>query len=182
MSNPFWITGLPRSRTAWFAVAMRGPRSSCAHELTATCQSLVELKSRWLYGSAAEYRGNSDSACGLNIERIMADIRPRTLIIRRPIGEVMDSLSRFMGYDLKPIAGQMERLDDALDFKHALIKAVAYKDLTDRECLSNAVEWLVPCQVNNALSLMTFNIQAERDYALALMRAPHSHWHMQEAV
>ena len=161
---------------------MRGPRSSCAHELTATCQSLVDLKAKWQYGSSAEFRGNADSACGLHIERIIKEVRPRTLIIRRPIGEVADSMARFMGYDLKPLMGCLERLDEALDFKHPLIKTVAYRDLTDRECLSNAVEWLVPCQVNNALSLSTFNIQAERDYALALMRAPHSYWHMQEAV
>ena len=180
--NLFWITGLPRSRTAWFALAMRGSRSSCTHELTAHCQSFSALKARWRYGSSAEYRGNADSACGLHITRILNELRPRTLIIRRPIGEVADSLGKFMGYDLKPILANLEQLDAALDVRHELVRTVAYKDLNDRDLLASAVEWMVPCQVNHALSLKEFNIQAERDYALALMRQPHSAWHMQGAA
>lgn len=176
--TPFWITGLPRSRTAWFSIAMRGPRSSCVHELTAETQSFADLKSTWLSG-ALEYSGNSDSACGLQIERILDEIKPRTLIIERPMHEVIASTIKFLQYEPIGLADALIGLNEALKMDHPLIKRVRFRDLRDADAVREAAEWLVPGQGAHAASLHSLNIQAERGYALTLIRRPHTLWHME---
>lgn len=179
MFAPFWITGLPRSRTAWFAEAMRGARSSCFHELTAETRSFAEFKARWLSGADQQHRGNSDSGCGLHIARIMDEIAPRTLIVERPIDEVERSLKALLGVD--PPRRDLERLQEALAYSHPLIKRVRFSDLADRHALVEAVEWLLPGHGEAAGRLADVNIQVTRDYAAHLARTPHTLWHMQEA-
>jgi hypothetical protein len=129
-----------------------------------------------------DYMGASDSAAGLHIRSILADIQPRTLIVERPIGEVLGSLRMFLGYEVRDAAERLERLQEALTFDHPLIKRIAYRDLNDRDALSEAVDWLVPSLSWRARSMMNMNIQVDRDHAIELARRPHSGWHMREAA
>lgn len=182
VATPFWVTGLPRSRTAWFAVAMRGPGSHCFHELTTDTASFDDLRCLWLLGEKGQHRGNSDSACALYAARILAEIRPRTLVIERPMGEVIASLSRLYSRDMAHLAPLLERLNASLSGAHPLIKRVRIADLTDREALIEAANWLVPGHGERAAALTDMNIQVTQERALELTRLTHSLWHMKDAA
>lgn len=171
----FWITGLPRSRTAWFAVAMRAAGQSCFHELTAETRHFAELKARWT-------EGNSDSACGLFADRILEEIGPRTLIVERPVEEVLGSLSAVFGRDMGGLRAPLEHLADRLRLKHPLIKRVRFADLEDRDALVEAAEWLAPGSGEQVASLMNMKIEVTRGRALSLMTSPHTLWHLERAA
>lgn len=174
VNSRFWITGLPRSRTAWFAVAMRVAGHGCFHELTAEARTFAEFKERWT-------EGNSDSACGLHVERILAEIAPRTLVIERPVEDVALSLARL--YGPRPgLLALLESLRDALSIAHPLIKRVAFSDLSDPEALTEAAEWLAPGSGQAVASLADMNIQVTGARAAALAVIPHTLWHLARAA
>lgn len=180
-TSPFWITGLPRSRTAWFSVAMRGAQSTCAHELTAIAQSYDDLKRLWLASDCA-FSGNADSGCGLHVHQILADIQPRTLVIDRPIGQVLASCERAFGRPIPRLADRLERLRSTLQVVHPLVKRVRFSDLGDRDALAEAAEWLVPGHGEQAAQLADMNIQVMPERIAELAYLPHTLWHLKEAA
>lgn len=100
----FLITGLPRSRTAWWSVATTGPWSICHHEPLTWCENFAAVKSCW--DSTNAYVGVSDSGMAPLLGRILEEVKPRTLIVQRDINEVQASLERaFKGYNLDTKAG-----------------------------------------------------------------------------
>lgn len=175
--DPFWITGLPRSRTAWFSVAMRGPDCDCAHELTASARDFADLKRQWL-----ARQGNADSACGFHVARILREIVPRTLVVERPIADVLASLERLFAQPMAHLAPMLERLQDALSITHPLIKRVRFDDLNDRDAVIDAADWLVPGHGETAAELMAMNVQVTAAHLRALANLAHSHWHLKEAA
>tara|TARA_R110000850_G_scaffold100316_4_gene207513 strand:+ start:1157 stop:1603 length:447 start_codon:yes stop_codon:yes gene_type:complete len=46
MSDKFFITGLPRSRTAWFSAFMTASGFPCEHELINNCETIEEYKEK----------------------------------------------------------------------------------------------------------------------------------------
>ena len=46
MSDNFFITGLPRSRTAWFSAFMTASGFPCGHELINNCETIEEYKEK----------------------------------------------------------------------------------------------------------------------------------------
>jgi len=46
MNNKFFITGLPRSRTAWFSAFMTASGYPCLHEGLNGCKSIAEYKQK----------------------------------------------------------------------------------------------------------------------------------------
>jgi hypothetical protein len=81
--SKYFITGLPRSRTTWMSRYM----PNCVHEPIAEMRNIENLIDVY-----ARYDGVSDSGLGLWIDWILANIKPKTLIIERDIGEVEKSL------------------------------------------------------------------------------------------
>lgn len=78
----FCITGLPRSRTAWFSAYFTACGYKCAHEGMNGCESIVEYLDRM-----SMYEGNSDCGCVFYPHQ-------KTVIIERDAEEVKKSLSR----------------------------------------------------------------------------------------
>lgn len=183
MSRPFFITGLPRSRTAWFSVAMRGRKSFCLHEPTAHAQSFDELKAMWS-DDRWEHMGVSDSCLGFQLGRIMQDVAPRTLIIERPIDEVIASLSNLLRYEVATWRKEFEGLWQSIEEyrHHPLVHCVAYRDLRNPSVLNQACDWLVGGQGEQALTLQHINIQADMCYAREVARRPHSRWHLEREM
>lgn len=179
-ASTFWITGLPRSRTAWFSQAMRGPYSTCFHELTADCRSFDEFRYTWRSPEAL-YSGNSDSACGLQIARILREIQPRTLIVERPVGEVLAALAD-VGIASSGLRERLEELEAALSYRDPLIKRVRFDDLNDRDAMIEAAEWLVPGHGVEAAALMDMNIQVTASRIRALADLKHTLWHLEKAA
>ena len=82
--NNFFILGLPRSRTAWFANLFTTDRTHCFHELF-----VVGEKFKDRFKSNKEYTGNADVNLMLYPEGF-EDIP--TVIINRPIKESINSV------------------------------------------------------------------------------------------
>jgi hypothetical protein len=163
----FWITGLPRSRTAWWAVVM-----NALHEPAAMTPNLATWATHL-------DRGISDSAVGLHIEKIMRDYAPRTLIVERPLGDVLASAERFLGQTGPDVLHVLYRLSAALKFEHPLIRRITWDEMDDPVKLFDAAEWLLPGFGPRALSMKAFNITVTKEHAMAQWARPHSGWHME---
>jgi hypothetical protein len=165
-SGRFFITGLPRSRTAWFAVV-----AGARHEPSST-QSVHKLLGHWPDGT-----GVSDSNLGLHIADVMRLVGPRTLVIERPVGDVEASFVRYVmrsGYDLQLMGHGMlyERLgvlEHALRYEHPLIKRVDFSALNDIGTVRECLDWLGVPEPPLLDQLMHMNIQSDFDFNLALV-------------
>ena len=151
----FLITGLPRSRTAWFAVA-----TGALHEPFS--REGFSFFPKWADG------GISDSGAGSVLGAIIHDFKPRTLVIDRPMGEVVISL-RDYGVWFDGAEGLLGRLYQALQYDHPLIKRVAYDDLRDHRVMEGCMDWL-GVKVPNLHQLMHMNIQSDLAWNLNLLR------------
>jgi len=92
MAKPFLIVGLPRSRTAWLAaVANLDHRVTCYHEPFLEAKTWRDSLAVWA-STKYEYVGISDSGLGFHLAEIMAEYKPRVLVIDRPTHEVERSI------------------------------------------------------------------------------------------
>lgn len=83
----FYITGLPRSRTTWLALAFTAHGYFCWHEAMKNCFTKDEYRDKMKIMSVV---GNSD--CGLPFCDIAAELPGPTVIIERDLFEVKESL------------------------------------------------------------------------------------------
>jgi len=87
--NPFFITGLPRSRTAWMAAFLTGGDVLCHHELMKFCPTRECFYQAFRHPKVRI--GNSDSGLPLTeFQRVFPDAP--TVIIERDIEDVYRSL------------------------------------------------------------------------------------------
>lgn len=181
MTAPFFIVSLPRSRTAWFAVATSTAKSVCYHEPTACLSSFAELVSLWT-ADAGMSIGVSDSGLALQLGRILRVVKPRTLMIRRPIGDVVDSFRAYMpGLDYERGRRFLEECDEALSKSadHPLVRHVEFSKLDDPEVLSDCLSWLLPsADFPDAKFLSRMNVQVRRSYVADMVARPHNAWHL----
>lgn len=184
MANKFFVCALPRSRTAWFAVATSTHRSICYHEPTAQTSCFEDIVSLW-NADAGISVGISDSGLALQVGRILRAVKPRTLMIRRPVCEVVDSLNAYLGpmpkFDYSRATQWLEECDEALEKQagNPLVKAVSFRDLDDPCVMDDAMSWLLP---NHELPDIRFhanmNIQVKPDYVRNLLSKSHTGWHL----
>jgi len=181
MSQPFFITGLPRSRTAWWSVAMTQGVSFCRHEPLKTAQSFDALKLAWL-APGYSYAGVADSGLVPQIGRILAEIEPQTLIIERDPLKVLKSFVAFMGPVDFDLSAAKRYINDShaelLKWKHhPLVKWVNFEDLEDLATVEECIRWLTPAQpfLMNP-SLLSMNVQVTLKQTLQDVNVPHSNW------
>lgn len=160
MDHPFLITGLPRSRTAWMAVAATTDESLCEHEPLAKVTGWRDVMyTTWHRDGSYPYAGASDHALGFHLREIMETLAPRTLIIERPILMVEASLGR-MGV---PRSNFCTLLQEALAYEHPNIRRVPYRALSVTQAVIDCLEWLMPGLTFNVARiayLQRLNIQA----------------------
>lgn len=142
MSQPFLITGLPRSRTAWMAEIAHSDRAVCFHEPMAHLARWDDVFGEiWGERWVRAFVGIADHGLGFHLPEIMRRAEPRTLIIERPIVEVEASL------DLIGLLGSrlfLELLAAALAYQHPLIRRVPYASLADTSAVVECLQWLMP--------------------------------------
>ena len=182
MTQPFLITGLPRSRTAWWSVVASTPFSVCLHEPAKECSSFKQLKALWL--SLPVYRGISDSGIAHQLPRIMKEIEPRTLIVDRDPSAVLASFRRYWGkpFDEERVQRVLAGAYVALKAHHShpLVKVVKFEALNDYDTAQECFKWLMPVNphpIRRDLFNMRVNVDrtsAERDAA-----RPHNFWHLE---
>ena len=109
----FCITGLPRSRTKWFAEYFTACGHPCVHEGMNGCESVDEYED--LMG---RYEGNSD--CGIPFYPFDG----KTVIIERNYDDVLDSLYQYFGdVNLMMLKGKLDKLKGL---------RVKFEDINDR--------------------------------------------------
>lgn len=154
------------------------------HEPVAHCQSFDQLRREW--EKPFEFVGVSDSGLMFQLGKILAEISPRTLIIKRPIDDVVRSFERYLdGVEFDPLAMRrmLSRIDHCADqFKtHPLVKTVSFDALRDWTVVEDCYRWLMPNNPHKpSRELQHTNIQVEIGHALAQMRKPHTQWHLEE--
>jgi hypothetical protein len=91
MNAPFLGLALPRSRTNWLSNYLTYGPWTCWHERIPTMRTLDDIKA-WL---SQDFTGSMETT-GAPFWRTAIKIRPdlRILIVRRPVGEVVDSIMK----------------------------------------------------------------------------------------
>lgn len=113
----YFITGLPRSRTAWFAALFSASKDCfCFHDGLNGCRTVEELKIR-LESRPERHVGDSDSGLMiLDLERLFPDAK--VVLIKRDVEECRESLVEFIGEEygstIDYAAMMMENVKDAL--------------------------------------------------------------------
>lgn len=116
----FVVMGTPRSRTAWLARFLTYGDWYCAHEELRHLRSMDDVRS-WF---AQPCMGTVETAAAPWWRLLPEGVR--TVVVRRPIGEVMDSLHRLgLTFDAVLVERQIERLDAKLRQVAARTNAVS---------------------------------------------------------
>lgn len=172
----FFITGLPRSRTAWFAAVCDAiPGVTCYHEPLREFSRWDDVGAIWdppVRSTGERFIGVSDSSLGLHLGEILAQFRPQTLIVRRPFDDVIASLVE-AGFPVSPsiLSILQRRLDRFQD--NGLVKTVDFKDLDRIDIVYDALQHIVPGAIvdRDKLSrLMGMIITATPELAAAAAR------------
>lgn len=188
MAGRFFICGLPRSRTAWFAVATCTQTSLCYHEITKDVSSFTELADMWAPKYGVDV-GVSDSALALQAGRVLAELKPKTLIVERPVDECLKSYQRYAeaaGWPTNPDATRelFESMVGALEAikSDPLVLSVPYDELRTRAGVAKCLQWLLPGREFPDLQmLMGMNIQVMPVVVEAAIKRGHNMWHTQPA-
>ena len=142
--NKFFITGLPRSRTAWLSTFFTGNNCFCYHEILRTSNG-VEGAVRKLLNRKEMYVGNSDSSLPIWMDGIDHILRRSPIvIIERDINEVTNSLINLLGEH-----DYIRLLDLTLENLEIIKKrynyiSIDYNDLNKQSCLESIWDFCVP--------------------------------------
>lgn len=164
MALPYLITGLPRSRTAWFAaVCSTVDGSICYHEPSADYRTWQAAASLW-DSARQKWCGISDSGFSFKIREIIDQWHPQVLIIERPAGEVLTSLEG-IGIRRSNICDLMHERLDAVSAADGAMR-VNFADLTNNHVVAGCLEHLMPgariCLPQIEI-MQRLNIQADMD-------------------
>jgi len=163
-AHPFLITGLPRSRTAWMSVLCTTGRAFCAHEPSAKFRTVDDIAD-FYDTDAYDYIGASDATLGLFLPWILEHIKPRVLIIDRPLEDCQLSFERAIGL---PRTTLVEREYEMLQSLPAnpLVKRVWYEHLDLPRVVAGCFFHLLPglpFDEERAAELARLNIQVDPD-------------------
>lgn len=109
----YFITGLPRSRTAWLANFLTHGDSFCFHELLKTCEADNIVKT--MKDMPYQYVGNSDSGLPFFMDKIsLEDFN--VVVIERDKKEVIKSLKNLFQSDDQSIEKIVESLENKIQY------------------------------------------------------------------
>ena len=142
MTAPFVIYALPRSRTFWLSRFLSYGGWTCGHDEIRHVRSLEDVRT-WLNLPAT---GTVETA-GAPWWRIVQEMRPdtRTVVVRRPVDEVVHSLLTTTGqaFDEAALRMQVRHLDAKLDQIEARVPgalSVRFADLADEATCATVFE------------------------------------------
>lgn len=109
MTAPFFVLGLPRSRTAWLSRYLSYWPRRCGHDLAITSGTVAGF----VGNIGTRFDGTCETAGMLGWDAIKFHFPTANVaVVRRPLGQVMDSLARF---GVHPDKADMERRAALLD-------------------------------------------------------------------
>lgn len=174
MTQPFLITGLPRSRTAWLAtLANCVPGVICQHEPTQEWAAWEGCFTAWR-GAQHAWAGFADHALGFHLPEIVARSAARVLIVDRDIEDVRTALGRLMPtLDFAPFLALLKaRLRAAATLPG--VKVVPYAALRHFSAAYDCLEHLLPGAAIDRDKLgaqMRLHVQADVLHAAATAQA-----------
>lgn len=185
MTEKFFITGLPRSRTAWWAVATNTPASRCVHEPLKSTTKFEDVVRIW-DRDECRFSGISDSGLSVQLGRVLTEVKPRTLIVQRDPLDVMTSLYDYLPFrpvDVIALKAHIDQCQAAIDEwrGHELVKVVPYDALRYRDIVTECFEWLLPGHSRFMdLSLCDLNVQVDKAALMASItqQGGHNLWHL----
>ena len=164
MIQPFLITGLPRSRTAWLAaLANTVPGALCRHEPTQDWPAWQTCFVAWRE-DAHPFAGFSDHVLGLHLAEIVREIGPRVLIVERDAASVERALARVLpGVNARPL---LAVLADRLRAARGLpgVKVVPFAALRHFSAAMDCLGHLLPGAVIDPAkvrALLHLNVQCD---------------------
>ena len=163
--NKFFITGLPRSRTAWLASFFTGNNSFCYHELLRVSNGFEDGIKK-LLNRKELYVGNSDSSLPIwidKIEHVLCD--SPIVVIERDINEVASSLTNLFGQDFRRALDKTLEGIEIIKNKYNYI-SVDYKTLSEESCLETIWDFCTPNLLfdkDKFDMLKTINISLSKD-------------------
>lgn len=157
--RPFVVLALPRSRTAWLSHFLTYGEWLCGHDEIRHMRSLDDVKA-WL---SQPCTGTVETAAA-PFWRLL-DESIRVVVIRRPVGEVVESMMALPGcvFDRSSLTELMERYDRKLDQIETRIDclSVKYADLATESACAAIFEYCLPYAHDSARwqELSSVNIQ-----------------------
>jgi hypothetical protein len=173
----FFVTGYPRSRTAWLANFLTWGDSLCWHEATRMCTSFEDM--RELLDKDATFVGNSDSTLTLMPHSFLETFSGDPLVVvERPVDEVWMSLLKLGGASL---AGTVKEMTAGLEtLKEAADLVVEFDELDDWD---TCLEIQKTCNPGGAempydrfCSLKQMNVQVPIQERMKGVRLEHLSW------
>lgn len=149
MTTPFFITGMPRARTAWLANFLTWGDAFCAHDLSMRCESVAQLAAR-IDALPGAFPGVSDSALCLIPDRIRAQWPDaRWVVLRRDPAQVRFSLQAMGAYPGLAKVGPELAVEIVTRVEQGLasftrdprVLFVEYDDLNSMEKLHTIWQW-----------------------------------------
>jgi hypothetical protein len=174
--SAFLVTGLPRSKTAWMSVvASMVPDAICYHEPVTRFKRWECCFDIWKNPTTVHV-GIADSGLGFHLDRILADVAPQILIIRRDPQQVKESLKR-----LNPTrTNYVDLLSESLDAFSTSpgVRSVAFDDLAHPDTVADCLNHLIPGSTlakERISELINLNIQVDLDRFWKLASANRAH-------
>jgi hypothetical protein len=150
---PFFITGLPRTRTAWLANLFSTAGAHCYHDLLGKVRDFGEFRSR-LQPIVPSRRGDSDSGLLLLFDRV-SGMFPLShwLLVLRPVHDCIASLKRAAaGTQWETMAAEFETTQHhwLARYRQAIlemsqdnrVRVVMYEELDNFNTVDKAAEFL----------------------------------------
>lgn len=140
----FVVFGLPRSRTAWLAKFLSYREWHCGHDELRHCRSLDDVQA-WFSQQATGTVETAGAPWWRLLERFAPDAK--VVVVRRPVEEVLDSLTRLAGFDVPALTRAICQLDCKLDQIAARVPnvlSVQFADLEKEETCAALFEHCLP--------------------------------------
>ncbi len=148
MTTPFIIYALPRSRTAWLSAFLTYRDWTCHHDQSITMRTFKDVR-RFFERPKV---GTVETAAAPGWRLIQATApNIRTVVIHRPVKEVIQSLNAVAIYDQDKLQKAMSRIARSLDVISAQpgVLSLDYSDLESEEgckavfehCLPHPFDW-----------------------------------------
>jgi hypothetical protein len=168
-AGKFFVTGLPRSRTAWMAAFLSTGESLCLHEPSYRMRSIEDLVPM-LDSRFYRHIGVSESGLGFFTKWIIDHLQARVLVIERDIGEVEQALKKLGFPSNFPYCTMLlEALLEVRD--HPMVKWVHFNALQHKRVMQDIYWWLLPGMAFDEVRWQQFeNFRIEIDMQRGLER------------
>lgn len=140
------IYALPRSRTFWLSRFLTYADWHCGHEEIRHLRSMDDVQS-WL---SLPNTGSVETTAA-PFWRLIKNLK--TVIIRRPVDDVMQSLTAQMAFDRDKLYRQIKRLDaklDQIEYRLGDVMSVQYEELSQESVCQEIFEYCLPYKHDSA--------------------------------